>query len=58
MDLIVYRIDLDFIDPAFVPAIATDLSEAYNSTLRLKSIAEVMLPCHGPGYDDRTKKYL
>jgi len=42
----------------FVPAIATDLSEAYNTTLRLKSIAQVVLPCHGPGYDDRTKRYL
>lgn len=42
----------------FVPAIATNMSEAYNSTLRLKSIADVMLPCHGPGYDERTKIYL
>ena len=42
----------------FVPSIATDLSESYNSTLRLKSTADIMLPCHGPGYDERTKKYL
>ncbi len=42
----------------FVPAIATDLCEAYNSTLRLKSIADVLYPCHGPGFDERTKKYL
>lgn len=36
----------------FIPAIATDLCEAYNSTLRLKSIADVILPCHGPGFGD------
>ncbi|UCB49087.1 MAG: N-acyl homoserine lactonase family protein [Deltaproteobacteria bacterium] len=42
----------------FVPAIATDLSEAYSSTLRLKTLADIMLPCHGPGYDERTKKFL
>ena len=42
----------------FVPSIATDLSESYNSTLRLKSMADIMLPCHGPGFDERTKEYL
>lgn len=42
----------------FVPSIATDLLEAYNSTLRLKSIADIMYPCHGPGYDQRTATYL
>ena len=34
----------------FTPGIATDLCQAYNSTLRLKSIADVLLPCHGPGF--------
>jgi glyoxylase-like metal-dependent hydrolase (beta-lactamase superfamily II) len=34
----------------FAPAIATDLSQAYNSALRLKTIADVLLPCHGPGF--------
>jgi len=34
----------------FTPAIATDLCQAYNSTLRIKSIADVLLPCHGPGF--------
>jgi len=33
----------------FTPAIATDLGQAYNSTLRVKTIADVLLPCHGPG---------
>jgi len=42
----------------FVPSIATDLNEAYNSTLRLKTLADIMLPCHGPGYDERTEKFL
>jgi glyoxylase-like metal-dependent hydrolase (beta-lactamase superfamily II) len=35
----------------FTPAIATDLCQAYNSTLRLKTLADVMLPCHGPWYE-------
>ena len=34
----------------FAPGIATNLCQAYNSTLRLKSIADVLLPCHGPGF--------
>ncbi len=34
----------------FTPAIATDLCQAYNSTLRIKTIADVLLPCHGPGF--------
>lgn len=34
----------------FTPAIATDLCQAYNSTLRVKTIADVLLPCHGPGF--------
>lgn len=33
----------------FSPAIATDLNQAYNSALRLKTVADVLLPCHGPG---------
>lgn len=32
----------------FTPAIATDLNQAYNSTLRVKTMADVILPCHGP----------
>lgn len=37
----------------FAPAIATDLCQAYNSTLRLKSLADVLLPCHGPWFDGK-----
>ena len=40
----------------FAPAIATDLSQAYNSALRLKSIADVLLPCHGPGFGEKKEK--
>lgn len=42
----------------FTQAIATDISQSYNSVLRVKSMADIILPCHGPGFDDRTKKYL
>ena len=35
----------------FSPSIATDLNQAYNSTLRMKTIADVLLPCHGNGLD-------
>ncbi|MCX5907535.1 MAG: N-acyl homoserine lactonase family protein [Deltaproteobacteria bacterium] len=37
----------------FAPAIATDLCQAYNSTLRLKSIADVLLPCHGDWFEGK-----
>ncbi|MFZ0927679.1 MAG: N-acyl homoserine lactonase family protein [Syntrophobacteraceae bacterium] len=36
----------------FAPSIATDLNQAYNSCLRVKSLADVMLPSHGPGFQD------
>ncbi len=32
----------------FIPAIGTDLNQSYNTTLRVKSIADVVLPSHGP----------
>ncbi|MBN1103310.1 MAG: N-acyl homoserine lactonase family protein [Deltaproteobacteria bacterium] len=35
----------------FTPAIATDLCQAYNSTLRMKTLADIVLPCHGPWYE-------
>jgi glyoxylase-like metal-dependent hydrolase (beta-lactamase superfamily II) len=40
----------------FTPAIATDLTEAYNSTLRVQSIADVILPCHGACFGPDTRK--
>jgi len=42
----------------FTQSIATDISQAYNSCLRVKRMADVLLPCHGPGFDERTKQYL
>ncbi|MBA7703291.1 hypothetical protein ES703_112073 [subsurface metagenome] len=42
----------------FTQSIATDINQAYSSCLRVKSWADVLLPCHGPGFDERTKKYL
>lgn len=39
----------------FTPSIATDLCQAYNSTLRVKSLADVLLPCHGPGFGEGIK---
>jgi len=42
----------------FTQSIATDMNQAYYSCLRLKRLADVLLPCHGPGFDVRTKKYL
>jgi len=42
----------------FTQSIATDLSQAYWSNVLVKRMADVLLPCHGPGYDERTKKYL
>lgn len=35
----------------FTPSIASDLEEAYNSTLRVKSMADIVLPCHGNGLE-------
>jgi glyoxylase-like metal-dependent hydrolase (beta-lactamase superfamily II) len=42
----------------FTQSIATDMNQAYWSCLQVKSLADVLLPCHGPGFDERTKKYL
>ena len=42
----------------FSQAIATDINQSYASVLRVKSIADVLFPCHGPGYCDDTKQYL
>ena len=42
----------------FTQSIATNINQAYSSCVRVKRIADVLLPCHGPGFDDRTKKYL
>ena len=42
----------------FSQAIATDMNQSYYSNLRLKSLADVMLPCHGPGYCEQTKPFV
>lgn len=42
----------------FTQAIATDMNQSYYSALRVKNLADVLLPCHGPGYCDETKEYL
>lgn len=42
----------------FSQTIATDMNQAYWSNLQVKKMADVLLPCHGPGYDERTKIYL
>ncbi len=42
----------------FSQSIATDMNQAYWSNAQVKSMADVLLPCHGPGFDERTKKYL
>jgi len=42
----------------FVPAIATDMNQNYYSTLRLKRLADILFPCHGPGFTEETKKFL
>ncbi len=42
----------------FTQSIATDINQAYWSCLQVKRMADVLLPCHGPGYHERTKKYL
>jgi len=43
---------------AFSQSIATDINQAYWSCIQVKSTADVLLPCHGPGYSEQTKKYL
>lgn len=35
----------------FAPSIATDINQAYNSALRVKTIADILIPCHGPGLE-------
>jgi len=42
----------------FSQAIATDMNQSYYSNLRLKTIADVIYPCHGPGFCEATKSYL
>ncbi len=42
----------------FVPSIGTDLNQSYYSTLRLKRMADVLLPCHGPGFTESTKEFV
>jgi glyoxylase-like metal-dependent hydrolase (beta-lactamase superfamily II) len=42
----------------FVPSIATDLNQSYYSTLRLKRMADLLLPCHGPGFTESTKEFV
>lgn len=42
----------------FVPAIAMDMDQNYNSVLRVKKLAEILFPCHGPGFSKKTRRYL
>jgi N-acyl homoserine lactone hydrolase len=42
----------------FTQSIATDLDQAYDSCLQLKRMADVLLPCHGPGFDEKKKESL
>ena len=42
----------------FTQSIATDINQAYWSCVQVKRMADVLIPCHGPGFDERTKKYL
>lgn len=42
----------------FTTSIASDLQQAYNSCLQVKRLAETILPCHGPGFNPQTEKYL
>lgn len=42
----------------FSQSIATDINQAYWSNVQVKSMADVLLPCHGPGYHEQTKRYL
>ena len=42
----------------FTQSIATDINQAYWSCVQVKSMADVLIPCHGPGFDERTRKYL
>lgn len=42
----------------FATSIASDLQQAYNSCLQVKRLADVLLPCHGPGFTIYTEQYL
>jgi len=42
----------------FTQSIATDINQAYWSCVRVKRLADKLLPCHGPGFHEKTKKYL
>lgn len=42
----------------FSQAIATDMNQSYYSVLRLKTLADIIFPCHGPGFCEETKEYL
>jgi glyoxylase-like metal-dependent hydrolase (beta-lactamase superfamily II) len=42
----------------FSQAIATDMNQSYYSALRLKHLADVLYPCHGPGFCEQTKEYV
>ena len=42
----------------FAPSIATDMNMNHDSTLRVKRLAEILLPCHGPGFSEGTREYL
>jgi len=39
------------------PSIATDMNANYYSALRVKSLADILLPCHGPGFIEETKEF-
>lgn len=42
----------------FVPSVGTDMNQSYDSMLRLKRMADVLLPCHGPGFTESTKEFV
>lgn len=42
----------------FSQAIATDMNQSYWSNYRLKSVADVLYPCHGPGFCDKKRTYV
>lgn len=38
----------------FVPAIATDMNQNYDSVLRVKKLGDILFPCHGPAFGEET----
>ncbi|MEM4406456.1 MAG: N-acyl homoserine lactonase family protein [Candidatus Methanomethylicaceae archaeon] len=42
----------------FTQTIATDINQSYWSCLAVKRMADVLLPCHGPGFQEATRKYF